>query len=70
MTKLFVIKQGYLFFVIYHKGFCYYNVVCQNVSLLIKEQMEIFPQQPGVVSRLAEEGDFLLYPKLFLCVRI
>ena len=48
MTKLFVIKQGHFFFVIYHKGFCYYNV-CQIVSLLIKEQMEIFPQQPGFV---------------------
>ena len=35
MTKWFVIKQGNFFFVISHKGFCYYNVVCQNVLYVV-----------------------------------
>ena len=57
ITKLFANKQGHFFFVIYHKGFCYYNVVCQNILWLIKEQMYILKLQPRFESRLAEVGD-------------
>ena len=64
MTKLFVIKQGHFFFVIYHKGFCYYNVVHQNVLWLIKEQVDILPQRPGFESRLAEVGDIANVSKI------
>ena len=56
MTKLFVIKQVHVLFVIYHKDLCYYNVVCQNVLWIIKVQMDILPQRPGFESRLAEVG--------------
>ena len=47
MTKLFGIKQGHFFFVIYTKGFCLYIIVCQNVFWLIKEQMDILGSNPG-----------------------
>ena len=36
--KIFVIKQGLFFFVIYHKWFCYYSIVWQNVPWLIEEK--------------------------------
>ena len=58
MKKLFVIKQGHFFFVIYHKGFCFFkHVVCQNVLWLIKEEMDILQHRPRLKTRLAEIGD-------------
>ena len=36
ITQLFVIKQGLFSFVIYHKRFCYYSVIWQNVQWLIQ----------------------------------
>ena len=60
-----MIKQEFFFFVNYHKGFFYYNVVCQNVLWSIKEQMDIFPQQPRFESRLAEVGDKCLQNTFF-----
>ena len=60
-----MIKQEFFFFVYYHKGFFYYNVVCQNVLWSIKEQMDIFPQQPRFESRLAEVGDKCLQNTFF-----
>ena len=74
---MFVIKQVHFLFVIFHKGFCYYNIVCQNVLLLIKAHMDLLPQQPGFESRLAELGDIAnvnkrisLLDLTFLCIRM
>ena len=33
------VKQGFIFFVIFHKRFCYFSDVCQNVQSLIEEKV-------------------------------